>query len=80
MLSQWVKLALSRGLIFLMRLSQLVNTEHDSLQENARVQECLEQAKIVRKQIVRYIQVCVKAIDGDCGPDSHFHSLWRMKT
>ena len=35
----------------------LVNTEHDSLQENARVQECLEKAKVVRKQIVRYVQV-----------------------
>ncbi|KAH8099290.1 hypothetical protein BXZ70DRAFT_290826 [Cristinia sonorae] len=35
----------------------LVNTEHDSLQSNARVQECLEQAKVVRKGIVRYIQL-----------------------
>ncbi|TCD68095.1 putative actin patch assembly and actin polymerization protein [Steccherinum ochraceum] len=35
----------------------LVNTEHDSLQENARVQECLEHAKVVRKQVVRYIQL-----------------------
>ncbi|KAJ3489580.1 hypothetical protein NLI96_g2021 [Meripilus lineatus] len=35
----------------------LVNTEHDSLQENERVQECLEAAKLARKQIVRYIQM-----------------------
>ncbi|THH19050.1 hypothetical protein EW146_g2057 [Bondarzewia mesenterica] len=35
----------------------LVNTEHDSLQANARVQECLEKAKQARKQIVRYIQL-----------------------
>ena len=38
-------------------LSQLVNTEHDSLQTNERVQECLQNAKLARKQIVRYIQV-----------------------
>ncbi|KAJ3523810.1 hypothetical protein NM688_g8663 [Phlebia brevispora] len=35
----------------------LVNTEHDSLQANERVQECLEKAKISRKQIVRYVQL-----------------------
>ncbi|ETW87068.1 hypothetical protein HETIRDRAFT_238204, partial [Heterobasidion irregulare TC 32-1] len=35
----------------------LVNTEHDSLQANERVQECLGKAKQARKQIVRYIQL-----------------------
>ncbi|KAH9950900.1 seryl-tRNA synthetase [Amylocystis lapponica] len=35
----------------------LVNTEHDSLQSNERVQECLANAKQVRRQIVRYIQL-----------------------
>ncbi|KAI0034162.1 hypothetical protein K488DRAFT_77420 [Vararia minispora EC-137] len=35
----------------------LVNTEHDSLLTNARVQECLERVKQVRKPIVRYIQL-----------------------
>lgn len=34
-----------------------MNTEHDSLQTNERVQECLQNAKLARKQIVRYIQV-----------------------
>uniref|UniRef100_A0A0W0FG83 VHS domain-containing protein n=1 Tax=Moniliophthora roreri TaxID=221103 RepID=A0A0W0FG83_MONRR len=36
----------------------LVNPEKESLQSNSRVQECLGQAKQVRKHIVRYIQVC----------------------
>ncbi|KAL1697577.1 hypothetical protein GGG16DRAFT_41729 [Schizophyllum commune] len=35
----------------------LVNPEKESLKENARVQECLEKAKTIRKQIVRYIQL-----------------------
>ncbi|KAK7059195.1 hypothetical protein VNI00_001822 [Paramarasmius palmivorus] len=35
----------------------LVNTEKESLLSNARVQDCLQQAKQVRKQIVRYIQL-----------------------
>ncbi|KZT02488.1 uncharacterized protein LAESUDRAFT_730235 [Laetiporus sulphureus 93-53] len=35
----------------------LVNTEHDSVAENERVQECLGKAKISRRQIVRYIQL-----------------------
>ncbi|EIM92246.1 uncharacterized protein STEHIDRAFT_46841 [Stereum hirsutum FP-91666 SS1] len=35
----------------------LVNTEHDSLQSNERVQECLTKTKQARKQIVRYIQL-----------------------
>ncbi|GJE85873.1 hypothetical protein PsYK624_019520 [Phanerochaete sordida] len=35
----------------------LVNTEHDSLLTNERVQECLEKAKVARKQIVRYVQL-----------------------
>ncbi|KAF5388507.1 hypothetical protein D9757_004606 [Collybiopsis confluens] len=35
----------------------LVNPEKDSLQTNERVQECLAQAKTIRKQIVRYIQL-----------------------
>ncbi|CAL1694031.1 unnamed protein product [Somion occarium] len=35
----------------------LVNTEHDSLQANERVQECLQNAKVARKQIVRYVQL-----------------------
>ncbi|CCL98118.1 uncharacterized protein FIBRA_00112 [Fibroporia radiculosa] len=38
-------------------LAKLVNTEHDSIQTNTRVQECLEKAKLSRKQIVRYIQL-----------------------
>jgi len=35
----------------------LVNAQTDSLQANERVQECLERAKLCRKQIVRYIQL-----------------------
>ncbi|EKM61364.1 uncharacterized protein PHACADRAFT_168806 [Phanerochaete carnosa HHB-10118-sp] len=35
----------------------LVNTEHDSLTTNERVQECLEKAKLARKEIVRYVQL-----------------------
>ncbi|KAI0077440.1 hypothetical protein K474DRAFT_1661700, partial [Panus rudis PR-1116 ss-1] len=35
----------------------LVNTEHDSLQTNARVQECLAQVRLARKPIVRYVQL-----------------------
>ncbi|KAF9040439.1 hypothetical protein BDZ89DRAFT_1100184 [Hymenopellis radicata] len=35
----------------------LVNTETDSVQTNQRVQECLDTTKLVRKQIVRYIQL-----------------------
>ncbi|TFY80303.1 hypothetical protein EWM64_g3708 [Hericium alpestre] len=35
----------------------LVNTEHDSLQSNERVQECIARVKQSRKQIVRYIQL-----------------------
>ncbi|OBZ68405.1 Protein lsb5 [Grifola frondosa] len=35
----------------------LVNTEHDSLEANERVQECLTKAKQSRKQIVRYVQL-----------------------
>ncbi|KAI0322186.1 hypothetical protein OF83DRAFT_20841 [Amylostereum chailletii] len=35
----------------------LVNTEHDSLLTNERVQECLTKAKLARKPIVRYIQL-----------------------
>ncbi|KIP10112.1 hypothetical protein PHLGIDRAFT_125773 [Phlebiopsis gigantea 11061_1 CR5-6] len=35
----------------------LVNTEHDSLVTNERVQECLQKAKLSRKQIVRYVQL-----------------------
>ncbi|KDQ63321.1 hypothetical protein JAAARDRAFT_120204 [Jaapia argillacea MUCL 33604] len=35
----------------------LVNTEHDSLPSNERVQDCLATAKHARKQIVRYIQL-----------------------
>ncbi|EMD41873.1 hypothetical protein CERSUDRAFT_79493 [Gelatoporia subvermispora B] len=35
----------------------LVNTEHDSLQTNERVQDCLANAKLARKQIVRYVQL-----------------------
>ncbi|KAF5368631.1 hypothetical protein D9758_002325 [Tetrapyrgos nigripes] len=35
----------------------LVNPEKESLQTNERVQECLEKAKLARKQIVRYIQL-----------------------
>lgn len=44
-------------IILISNLIQLVNTEHDSLQANERVQECLQNAKLARKQIVRYIQV-----------------------
>ncbi|EJD03661.1 uncharacterized protein FOMMEDRAFT_82732 [Fomitiporia mediterranea MF3/22] len=35
----------------------LVNTEHESVQDNAKVQECLEMAKLARKRVVRYIQL-----------------------
>jgi len=35
----------------------LVNREHETLQENARVQECLAMLKQERKPIVRYIQL-----------------------
>ncbi|CAK5264532.1 unnamed protein product [Mycena citricolor] len=35
----------------------LVNQEKESLPDNARVQECLSQAKLVRKSIIRYIQL-----------------------
>ncbi|KAL1748994.1 hypothetical protein HDZ31DRAFT_79333 [Schizophyllum fasciatum] len=35
----------------------LVNPEKESLKDNTRVQECLEKAKAIRKQIVRYIQL-----------------------
>ncbi|PSS29581.1 hypothetical protein PHLCEN_2v2729 [Hermanssonia centrifuga] len=35
----------------------LVNTEHDSLQTNERVLDCLQKAKVARKQIVRYVQL-----------------------
>ncbi|KIY63034.1 hypothetical protein CYLTODRAFT_494233 [Cylindrobasidium torrendii FP15055 ss-10] len=35
----------------------LVNTDNDSVQSNARVQECLEKTKLIRKQIVRYVQL-----------------------
>lgn len=34
-----------------------MNPEHESIQENARVQESLEKAKVVRKRVVRYVQV-----------------------
>jgi hypothetical protein len=36
---------------------QLVNRELEPVETNVRVQECLTTAKVVRKQIVRYIQV-----------------------
>ncbi|KIK70762.1 hypothetical protein GYMLUDRAFT_210194 [Collybiopsis luxurians FD-317 M1] len=35
----------------------LVNPEKESLQTNERVQDCLAKAKLIRKQIVRYIQL-----------------------
>jgi LAS seventeen-binding protein 5 len=35
----------------------LVNPQTDSLQTNERVQECLDNAKLCRKSIVRYIQL-----------------------
>ncbi|KAE9400557.1 hypothetical protein BT96DRAFT_965277 [Gymnopus androsaceus JB14] len=35
----------------------LVNPEKESILSNERVQECLEKTKLVRKQIVRYIQL-----------------------
>lgn len=35
----------------------LVNSAKESITANARVQECLENAKTARKTIVRYIQV-----------------------
>lgn len=36
---------------------QLVNREKESIEDNVRVQECLAEAKAVRKVIVRYVQV-----------------------
>lgn len=36
---------------------KLVNREKESIEDNVRVQECLEEAKAVRKTIVRYIQL-----------------------
>ncbi|KAJ7596666.1 hypothetical protein C8J56DRAFT_918021 [Mycena floridula] len=41
----------------LVNAMQLVNRETDSIQSNERVQECLTSAKLVRKQVVRYIQL-----------------------
>lgn len=35
----------------------LVNSETDTLQSNERVQECLANAKLSRKPIIRYIQL-----------------------
>ncbi|KAI5121154.1 hypothetical protein M0805_007152 [Coniferiporia weirii] len=35
----------------------LVNPEHESVQENAKVKECIEMAKLSRKRVVRYIQL-----------------------
>ncbi|KIY51251.1 hypothetical protein FISHEDRAFT_37537 [Fistulina hepatica ATCC 64428] len=46
----------SSNLVNAMTVS-LVNIETDTLQSNARVQECLEKAKLTRKQVVRYIQL-----------------------
>jgi LAS seventeen-binding protein 5 len=43
--------------VFSQGVLQLVNPQMDSIKTNVRVQECLEKAKLVRKQIVRYIQV-----------------------
>jgi anion-transporting ArsA/GET3 family ATPase len=39
-------------------LPKFVNPEHESIQSNERVLECLEKAKQARKRVVRYIQVC----------------------
>lgn len=47
----------SQASINLVNAITLVNTEHDSIQSNERVQECLGKAKLARKQIVRYIQL-----------------------
>ncbi|PCH34015.1 hypothetical protein WOLCODRAFT_135449 [Wolfiporia cocos MD-104 SS10] len=47
----------SQASINLVNAITLVNTEHDSVQTNERVQECLEKAKAARKQIVRYVQL-----------------------
>lgn len=32
---------------------------------NARVQECLEKAKLTRKQLIRYIQLIDQDVNGD---------------
>ncbi|GAA5866399.1 hypothetical protein JCM3774_004666 [Rhodotorula dairenensis] len=44
---------------------QLVNREKESVTTNARVQECLEKAKLTRKQLIRYIQLIDQDTTGD---------------
>ncbi|GAA5955080.1 hypothetical protein JCM3765_003187 [Sporobolomyces pararoseus] len=44
---------------------QHVNREKESVTTNARVQECLEKAKVDRKQVVRYIQLVDADESGD---------------
>ncbi|GAA5986606.1 hypothetical protein JCM10908_003821 [Rhodotorula pacifica] len=44
---------------------QHVNREKESVTTNARVQECLEKAKLTRKQLIRYIQLIDQDADGD---------------
>jgi len=41
----------------LLNAIQHVNREHENVQSNLRVQECLLQLKMIRKQIVRYVQL-----------------------
>ncbi|GAA6046344.1 hypothetical protein JCM3770_004874 [Rhodotorula araucariae] len=44
---------------------QLVNREKESVTTNARVQECLEKAKVERKALIRYIQLIDQDAEGD---------------
>ncbi len=44
---------------------QLVNREKESVTTNVRVQDCLEKAKLTRKQLIRYIQLIDQDTEGD---------------
>ena len=44
-------------LVIICLILQLVNRAHESLETNARVQECLVTAKQAKKLVVRYTQV-----------------------
>lgn len=47
----------SRSCTNLVNALQHVNRERESVTDNSRVQSCLNQVKLERKQLVRYIQL-----------------------
>lgn len=59
---------------------QLVNTEQEKVQDNEKVKECIEVAKLARKRVVRYIQVSISRCINICGTDEELYSLLRTKS